>query len=40
MEEEAKNKLISIENKYRNRIIMLKEGLEQKRRERHTAELA
>lgn len=40
MEEEAKNRLISIENKYKNRIQMLKEGLEQKKRERHVAEVA
>jgi hypothetical protein len=40
MEDEAKNRLISIENKYKNRIQMLKEGLEQKKRERHIAEMA
>ncbi|EAS06994.2 kinesin motor domain protein (macronuclear) [Tetrahymena thermophila SB210] len=40
LEMEAKNRLISIENKYKDRILMLKEALEQQRRDRHIEEVA
>ncbi|KAL4429792.1 hypothetical protein ABPG74_004429 [Tetrahymena malaccensis] len=40
LETEAKNRLISIENKYKDRIQMLKEALEKQRRDRHIEEVA
>ncbi|KAL4474119.1 hypothetical protein ABPG72_002844 [Tetrahymena utriculariae] len=40
LETEAKNRLISIENKYKDRIQMLKEALEKQRKDRHIEEIA